>query len=129
MSVTDAARHVTSYAYDDENNLSSITDANGHITNFVYDNLGRVKETDFPSGHAESYIYDVIGNLTSNTLRNGNISISFEPVLKRGSHSRSRYPALPITRRCSSNLDEVDRDEAAFRFDFQLPRDENTPRL
>jgi len=81
MSVTDAAQHVTQYAYDDENNLSSITDANGHITNFIYDNLGRVKETDFPSGHAESYIYDVIGNLTSKTDRNGNIIILFEPVL------------------------------------------------
>ena len=34
-SVTDAAQHVTQYAYDDENNLSSITDAKTHTTSFV----------------------------------------------------------------------------------------------
>ena len=32
ISVTDAAQHVTQYAYDDENNLSSITYANNHAT-------------------------------------------------------------------------------------------------
>ena len=30
VSVTDAARHMTQYAYDDENNLSSVTDDNNH---------------------------------------------------------------------------------------------------
>jgi YD repeat-containing protein len=33
-SVTDAAQHVTQYAYDDENNLTSITDANSHVTGY-----------------------------------------------------------------------------------------------
>src|SRR5262249_36500616 len=79
-------QHVTSYAYDDENNLKSITDANTHTMSFLYDALGRVKETDFPSGHAETYIYDVIGNLTSKTDRNGNTITYVYDALNRLTH-------------------------------------------
>ncbi|HXP79075.1 MAG TPA: RHS repeat domain-containing protein [Verrucomicrobiae bacterium] len=49
MTVTDAASHVTYYAYDTEDNLTSITDANSNQTAFTYDAFGRVTQTNFPS--------------------------------------------------------------------------------
>src|SRR5580700_9689134 len=68
-SVTDAASHVTYYAYDTEDNLTSISDANSNQTAFTYDAFGRVTRTNFPSSLSENYQYDADNNLTSKTDR------------------------------------------------------------
>jgi YD repeat-containing protein len=53
VGVTDAASHITYYAYDTESNLTSITDANSNQTAFTYDAFGRVTQTNFPSSLSE----------------------------------------------------------------------------
>jgi len=44
-SVTDPANNITTYNYDTEDNLLSITDANNHTTNFQYNARGWVTQT------------------------------------------------------------------------------------
>jgi YD repeat-containing protein len=67
--VTDANNHVTQYAYDAENNLTSITDANNHTTSFEYDTQQHLTRTTFPSTKFETYTYDNVGNLMTKTDR------------------------------------------------------------
>src|SRR3989454_10208753 len=85
-SVTDAALHTTTYAYDTESNLTSILDANGHSTFFTYDAFGRITQTNFPSTLSETYAYDANNNLTSKTDRKGQTITYVYDALNRLTH-------------------------------------------
>jgi RHS repeat-associated protein len=118
-SVTDAAAHVTSYAYDTENNLLSITDAAGHTTSFSYDAFGRVTQTTFPSTLTESYVYSAVGTLTSKTDRKGQTIQYFYDALDR--LTSKTYPdstSVAYTYDDASRLTQVQDATGTYSFLF-----------
>jgi RHS repeat-associated protein len=59
---------LTQYQYDAMGNLSQIKDANGHITGFVYDALNHQTKKTWNDGSFELFGYDAVGNMTSHQL-------------------------------------------------------------
>ena len=66
----------TSYAYDNQGNLTTVTDAEGKATTYLYDDLGRLLSVTSPDTGLTKYTYDVAGNLGTRTDANG-ITISY----------------------------------------------------
>jgi YD repeat-containing protein len=69
--VRDAARGETSFAYDENGNLTGVTDARGKTTSYGYDAMDRLVSRTDPLGRSESYGYDGSGNLVRHTDRDG----------------------------------------------------------
>jgi len=71
LTKTDAAGHVTTYAYDASNNVTSVSaqlDANTTATtSYTYNSFGEVLTVTDPLGHVTTNVYDAKGNLTSVT--------------------------------------------------------------
>ena len=61
----------TEYTYDANGNRLTITNGNGHVTTFAYDALNRLTSETDPLGNAWSYTYDAFGNRVSMTDANG----------------------------------------------------------
>jgi YD repeat-containing protein len=61
----------TEYSYDANGNRLTITDGNGHVTDFAYDALNRLTSETDPLGHTTAYDYDAVGNRTELTDASG----------------------------------------------------------
>jgi len=57
----------TEYTYDAAGNRLTINDGNGHLTTFAYDAVNRLTSESDPLSHTWSYGYDGVGNRTSLT--------------------------------------------------------------
>lgn len=56
---------VTTYGYDEVDNLTSRTDANQHVTARGYDLAGRLTSTTSPTEQRWNYTHDAAGNWTN----------------------------------------------------------------
>lgn len=61
----------TEYTYDPNGNRLTIMDGNGHVTTFAYDALNRLTSETDPLNHTWTYTYDAVGNRTSLIDANG----------------------------------------------------------
>ena len=71
--VNDLATEVTTFEYDDANNLTSLTDPIDNETTWVYDDLNRVT-TETIGMLSRTYEYDANSNLVEKTDREGRIT-------------------------------------------------------
>jgi len=79
IAATDPLGHETSYAYDQHGNLSSISAPNGdttQVTSYVYDDFGRLIKSQSPDAGITIYGYDPANNLVSKTDARG-ITVSY----------------------------------------------------
>ncbi len=119
VSVTDAASGLTSYSYNNENNLTGITDANLRTTNFAYDTLGRVTKTTFPSVLVESYNYDANGNLTSKTDRkNQTINYAYDALNRLTSKSYPDTSSVSYTYDLANHLAQTSDSTGTYGFSY-----------
>jgi len=51
--------------------LAALTDAAGHVTRYAYDGFGRLSTTSYPGGATEQRSYDNDDNLLTRTTRDG----------------------------------------------------------
>jgi len=95
LTVTDPKGNVTSYTYDDADNLTTITlngsqvgnftynaagepltatDANGHTTTYTYDSAGNQASVTDPMGNETTYTYDALGHVLTVVAPRGNVA-------------------------------------------------------
>lgn len=69
--VTDALGGVTTYGYDNMDNLVTFTNAANKTTNYTYDLEGNLTSIKDPAGRTEKFDYDEKGRLTGHTQASG----------------------------------------------------------
>jgi RHS repeat-associated protein len=65
---------ITSFAYDQVNNVISTTDPLGKVTTAAYDAMDRKISTTDPLGHTTSWTYDAVGNILTTTRPDGGVT-------------------------------------------------------
>lgn len=61
----------TTFAYDQNGNLTSLTDARSNVTGYIYDAMDRVATRTDPLTRTDTFTYDAKGNLATATDRKG----------------------------------------------------------
>ncbi len=91
---------VTTYVYDDQNNLVKVTDPKANDTTFAFDDFGRMQSQASPVSGTATYTYDEAGNLTSTTDANSATTARTFDLLNRAltaTSTRSSYATETIT--------------------------------
>jgi len=85
----------TSYAYDDNGNLTRITDPNGNVTRYSYDALDRITGATYADGTADASTYDRAHNLVQRTDANGSvITHTYDDLNRRVRSDVTRAPGV-----------------------------------
>jgi RHS repeat-associated protein len=85
---------VTTYQYNESNQLISFTDAEDHTTTFTYDSPFGMTRITYPDSEYEEYEYSSAGNITSFIDCNGNeITFTYDDMYRL---TQVQYPDLSI---------------------------------
>jgi len=90
---------VTTYTYDDQDNIASATDPKSNTTTFAFDDFGRMQTQTSPVTGTTSNSYDAAGNNTSTTDANGSTTTKTFDLIGReltASSSRTGVPTEDV---------------------------------
>ena len=104
ITVTDALSHVTSFAYDSRNRLTTATDPLSHVTVYGYDSGGNQTTVTDPLSHTTTTQYDALNRATTMTDARSGVT-----VLVFDSAGRNTVVVDPVSNRTTFAYDAADR--------------------
>ena len=96
-----ASAITTSYAYDDNGNVTSITDPSGTVYSYAYDNAHRLTTITDDLGNTISYTYDDADNITKQEYKDNGATLTY-------THSYVYDELSRIMESVDANLDAVE---------------------
>ena len=82
--------YLTNYTYDQAGNLLSMKDANAQVTSYQYDDLNQLIQTNYHDGSKSSTMYDSVGNILSEKSPNSTVTqFSYDSVNRL---TKTSYP-------------------------------------